>query len=483
MDVLEFIATNIFNEVAILIGLITLIGLLLQRKPVDDVVGGAVRATIGIIILFIGVDVFVGGLASFQAIVASAVGLDPPEATNTLNEFLGTHGSSVALVITFGFILHLVLVRVLKTRYVYLTGHLLFWMSLVVTACLVQAFGDLDEWRLVLVGAVIVGCYWTIQPLFIAPMMRKVIKSDDWGFAHTSSSVAWLGGKVAPLVGDPQRDDVEKIRVPKKVSFFKDITVSTAVVVGLIMLIGMVFADSDVAAEQAAAYDPEINSWVWAVIAAFRFAAGIAILLYGVRMFLGEIVPAFTGISQKAIPGSRPGLDVPTIFPVAPSAVMVGFLATTGTFLILMGVFAAAGWFVLVPPMIMLFFVGAGAAVYGNAFGGWRGAAVAGVISGITLAFGQWVGWHLLSDTAPELATLADPDWYLMILVVLGLGELFSGLGENAVLLVGAVLLAVFGAWLWVIKRIQRRAGEPVTGLEEESELTDQPSGQPSGEQ
>ncbi|AYY15683.1 PTS ascorbate transporter subunit IIC [Actinobacteria bacterium YIM 96077] len=473
MDVLEFIATNVFNEVAILIGLITMIGLLLQRKPVEDLIGGAIRATIGVLILFIGVDVFTGGLESFQAIVASAVGLDPPEASNTLDQFLGEHGSNVALVITFGFVIHLVLVRVFKTRYVYLTGHLLFWMAVVITACLVQAFGDIDQWRIVLVGSIIAGCYWTIQPLFIAPMMRRVISSDDWGYAHTSSSVAWLGGKVAPLVGDHQQHDVENVRMPRRLSFFKDVTVSTAVVIGVIMLIAIAFADQGVASEQAANYDPEVNTWVWAVIAAFRFAAGIAILLYGVRMFLAEIVPAFTGISEKAIKGSRPGLDVPTIFPVAPSAVMVGFVSTTATFLILMGVFAALGWFVLVPPMIMLFFVGAGAAVYGNAFGGWRGSVVAGAITGVALAFGQWAGWHMLADTAPELATLADPDWYIMMLVVLGLSELFSGFGANAVLLVALVVAVAFGVWLWTVKRIQRRAGEPVTGLEPESDVTD----------
>lgn len=136
---------------------------------------------------------------------------------------------------------------------------------------------------------------------------------------------------------------------------------------------------------------------------------------------------------------------------------MVGFLSTTVTFLVLMGVFAAAGWFVLVPPMIMLFFVGAGAAVFGNAFGGWRGAVLAGVVAGVSLAFGQWLGWNLLSDTAPELATLADPDWYLMILLLLGLGELFSGFGDNGVLLAGLVVVAVFGVWTWFLKRLQRR--------------------------
>ncbi|WP_035811919.1 PTS ascorbate transporter subunit IIC [Jiangella gansuensis] len=475
MDALEFIALNLFNEVSILIGLITAIGLILQRKPVEDVVGGAIRATVGIIILFIGVEVFTGGLASFQAIVASAVGLDPPESTNSLDGFLGERGSDVALVITLGFVAHLLLVRLLRTRYVYLTGHLLFWMALVITASLVQVFGDLERWQLVLVGSVVAACYWTVQPLFIAPMMRKVIKSDDWGYAHTSSSVAWLGGKLAPLVGDPARHDVEQVRMPRRLSFFKDVTVSTALVIGLIMVVGVAFADSQVAEAQADAYNPDVNPWVWAVIAALRFAAGIAILLYGVRMFLAEIVPAFTGISEKAIPGSRPALDAPTVFPVAPSAVMLGFVSTTATFLILMGVFAAAGWFVLVPPMIMLFFVGGGAAVFGNAFGGWRGAVLAGAITGVTLAFGQWLGWNLLSDTAPELATLADPDWYLMILLLLGLGELFSGLGDNAVLLTGAVVVAIFGVWVWLLKRLQGRAGDGMAESETDESASDAP--------
>jgi ascorbate-specific PTS system EIIC-type component UlaA len=36
VDVLQGIANNVFGEVAILIGLITLLGLVLQRKPVEE---------------------------------------------------------------------------------------------------------------------------------------------------------------------------------------------------------------------------------------------------------------------------------------------------------------------------------------------------------------------------------------------------------------------------------------------------------------
>lgn len=468
-DVLRFVANNVFNEVAILIGLITLAGLALQRKPIEEVVGGALRATVGIVILFIGVDVFTGGLESFQQVLASAFGFDPPQSSNTLNDFLGSHGGTVALVITLGFLWHLLLVRVLRTRYVYLTGHLLFWMALVITACLVEVFGDVGQWRLAAAGAIIAGCYWTIQPLYIAPLMRRVIGSDDWGYGHTSSSTAWVAGRLGRLVGDRERQDIERVTMPRRLSFFKDVTVSTALIIGVIMLAGIGFADPSVVNEQAQAYSEDVDSWVWGVIAALRFAAGIAILLYGVRMFLAEIVPAFTGISEKAIPGSRPALDAPTVFPYAPTAVMAGFVATTATFLVLMAVFAALGWFVLVPPMIMLFFVGAGTSVFGNAFGGWRGALLGGVVTGTVLAFGQWLGWTLLSSTAPELATLADPDWYLMMLVVIGLGQLFSGLGVNTVLAVPVAVFVLFVVWASILKRLQRPRAAG-TGAEHEAE-------------
>ena len=41
---LEWIANNIFNEVAILIGIIVIVGLLLQRKRFEEILSGAMTA-------------------------------------------------------------------------------------------------------------------------------------------------------------------------------------------------------------------------------------------------------------------------------------------------------------------------------------------------------------------------------------------------------------------------------------------------------
>lgn len=416
---ITWIANNLFNQVAILIGLIVLVGTWIQRKRFEEVFAAAIRATLGVLILFIGIDVFVGGLLSFQTIVSSAFGLKPPQAAKTLADFLGTYGGPIALIITIGFLIHVILVRVLPfLRWVYLTGHLMFWISVIVAATLVEAFPKISTTSLVLWGSVIVAVYWSLQPLYIARYMREVIGSDDWGYGHTSSAGCFLGATFGRYVGSKEKHDTEKLQLPPRLAFFKDVNVSTAVVIGVIMILAAAFADKALLAEQAKKFSATIDPWVWTILVGLRFAAGIAILLFGVRMFLAEIVPAFKGVSDRLIPGSRPALDVPTVFPFAPTAVMVGFLASTVTFLILMVIFGAVGWFTLVPPMIMLFFPGGGAGVFGNAYGGWRGAVLGGVINGLFLAVGQATVWGMLSNTAPELATLGDPDWYILVWLI-----------------------------------------------------------------
>lgn len=466
-DVLQWFANNVFNEVAILIGLIVLIGLLLQRKRFEDVLQGVLRATIGVYAMFIGIAVFVGGLSAFQAIVASAFGKTPPTSGVSLDNFMKDKGSIIAMVITVAFLMHILIVRLFRLKFVYLTGHLMFWMSVVVTASLSAAFGSMGKWTMVLVGAGVVAVYWTIQPIYMQAKMKRVIGSDDWGYGHTSSSACYLAAAAGKHLGDPEKHDTEKLRLPRVLSFFKDVNVSTALIVMIIMLVSMAFAEPAVRAEQAATYSASMNPWVWAVVSALRFAAGIAILLFGVRMFLAEIVPAFKGISDKVIPGAKPALDCPTVFPIAPTAVMIGFLSSTGVFLIAMVLFPALNWFggfVLVPPMIMLFFPGGAAGVFGNKYGGWRGAVAGGAINGLFLAFGQAITWHLLTNTGPQMATLADPDWYVVSWAILFVRHPIAfGDGYSAFVTVfGWLLVATAVLAIYLVTRRRRRPSTPV---------------------
>jgi PTS system ascorbate-specific IIC component len=461
--ILRFLADNIFGQVPILIGLITLAGLLLQRKRIEDVVAGALRATIGVVILFIGVDVFSAGLTSFQTVLASAMGTTPPTAQRSLSEFLGEQGGTIALVITTAFLLHVLLVRAFRAaRHLYLTGHLMFWISAITVATLVTIVPDADQTTLVLCGAGFVASYWTLQPLWMRPLMLRLMPQDSFGFAHTSSLTCLATGVLARPLGrgtEERRDarDTEKLRLPRQLSFFKDVNVSTALIVSLLMLVAVAFADPSVVGAQAAETDDSLSPWVWALLVGLKFAGGIAILLFGVRMFLAEIVPAFKGFSDRIIPGTRPALDAPTVFPVAPTAVMVGFVSATAVFLGCLTLFAVLGWFTLVPPMIMLFFCGGAAAVFGNTVAGWRGALLGGVLTGLVLAVGQAVTWGALDGAAPELATLADPDWYAVVWLLTA-GE--PVLGATTIWAVPVVALVVTVGVLVLLGRRDRRTAE-----------------------
>ncbi|MFC3995613.1 PTS transporter subunit IIC [Nocardiopsis sediminis] len=459
---LIWVADNVFGQVAILIGLITLLGLALQRKPLEEVVGGTLRAALGVVILFVGVDLFTGGLSAVQHVVSSAVGVAPPAAQSSLDDFLAAHGGTVALTTTVGFLLHVALVRAFRAaRYVYLTGHLMFWVSALVTACLVEAYGEgLPQLTLVLAGSVVAACYWTLQPLWTRPLMRRLTGKDDFGLGHTTSTLALLTAVVARPFGDPGRHGTERLAPPRRLAFLTDVNVGTALVIGAVLLAAMAFADprvlAGIVAEYNAAEGANVGVWSWGVLAALRFAAGIAVLLFGVRMFLAEIVPAFKGIGDTAAPGTRPALDVPTVFPFAPTAVMIGFAASTASFLALLVVFAATGWFTLVPPMIMLFFGGGAGGVFGNAVAGWRGAVIGGALNGVLLAAGQALTWGMLGSTAPELATLADADWYVIAWLLLGVGRVLPSVWA-APALAAAVTVAVL-AWPALRARRARRA-------------------------
>ena len=61
---------------------------------------------------------------------------------------------------------------------------------------------------------------------------------------------------------------------------------------------------------------------------ALQFGIGVSIILYGVRIILGELVPAFQGIANKVVPGARPALDIPIVFPYGANASLIGFLGS-----------------------------------------------------------------------------------------------------------------------------------------------------------
>ena len=133
MAVVNWIATNIFGNAGFLLGIIVMLGLILQKKSFSQTVQGTIKAIIGFQIIGIGSGIVVSSLNVFQPMWAEVFGLKAQSlgAYMGQNDFVKKFGTVVTLSMTFGFLINVLLARFTKFKYIYLTGHMMFWTSLI----------------------------------------------------------------------------------------------------------------------------------------------------------------------------------------------------------------------------------------------------------------------------------------------------------------------------------------------------------------
>lgn len=152
---------------------------------------------------------------------------------------------------------------------------------------------------------------------------------------------------------------------------------------------------------------------VFALQLAGQFAAGVFVILAGVRLILGEIVPAFKGISEKLVPNSKPALDCPIVYPYAPNAVLIGFISSFAGGLVSMAIMILTGTTVILPGVVPHFFCGATAGVIGNASGGVKGATVGAFMQGALISYLPIFLMPVLGGLGFEGSTFSDADFGL----------------------------------------------------------------------
>jgi len=246
----------------------------------------------------------------------------------------------------------------------------------------------LNEIMIIIFGSIVQGALLTLLPAISQPVVRKVIGSNDFAIAHLTTLGTVPAAYIGKLVGDPSKS-TEDMKLPKGLAFFKDTAVAISVVmIVFYMVLIFIAGPSRVAGiQEILGNSVGTNYIVFGLLQSLGFAAGILVLLQGVRMLLGELVPAFKGISEKIVPSAVPALDVPAIFPYAPNALMIGFIMAVVGMLAAMVASSLAFGVVPLVSIIGAFFTGGVAGIFGNALGGRRGAIVAGFMYGFILIF------------------------------------------------------------------------------------------------
>lgn len=418
---LDFIVSVLSNP-AIILAIIAAVGLIALKKSPSDIIKGTLKTIFGFLILQQGAGIIVNALIPFSTMFNEAFGLTGVVAEdNALVAAVQTVlGKETAFILVFSFLINLIIARFTRWKYIFLTGHMMF--SFAGTMAIVFHQMGISSMKTIVLGSIIQGISMVLFPAISQPFVRKVTGNDNVAFGFWGSSWISMSGWVGGKLGNKEQSS-EEVKVPKSLDFLKDMSVLMGIVMVVIYVVTSFFVDKATMAEIAGGQ----NTLQFVIMSALTFVVGILILLQGVRMFLGEIVPAFKGVGEKIVPGAKPALDVPIFYSFAPIGVTLGFLSALAGGLIVTA-FSSFLPVVVLPSVIGLFFMGGAAGVFGNATGGRRGSIIAGFFLGLSWTLLVALAYPLVDVTAYGVEALwfASPDAIIVVILIRLVGALFG---------------------------------------------------------
>lgn len=417
---MEFITSNILRNPPVLLGLIAAIGLIVQRKNIADIIKGSFIAAFGMLILDTGVGLITGTISPINTAFQEAI-IGQEAVGDALNDatFTASYGGDVGLAMFAGLVLHLLIARFTSVKTIFLTGHMLWWFPFIFVAAGVEA--GITGVSLVMFGAVFSALYWSFIPWIMRKYVWAVTEDDSFLIGHPTGVLSIISGAVAKRFGNKEHS-TEDVNVPKSLSFFREISVTGGLVIFAMYFVVAIVIPQLVAEGQ--------NAFMLSVNQGLTFGAGLLIMLYGVRLLINQIIPAFQGISEKVIPGSKPAFDVPILFNYRPNAVIIGFIVAMITSTILVVIANSFNIFgvILVPLVVTSFFEMGGAAVVGEGQGGMRGAIIGTIVSAFVMVLLMGISVIVYADTIQNwILVFGGNDLSLFGSIAKWIGDLLSG--------------------------------------------------------
>lgn len=378
------------RNTALIMGLIALIGLLLQKKSATDVISGTMKTVVGFMVFNIGSSAMSTVVQTFTDLFNTAFGI---EGVTTQVEVatglaLNTYGTEVALVMLLGFVVNLLVAKFTKFKAIFLTGQHFLYFACVIA--LIFIANGLPMPVTVIIGGILLGFFGAALPSICQPFMNKIIGADNLAMGHFNCIGYAFAGYVGKLIGKmnkgAEQKDTSTVQMPKFFELFRDFIFSVALFMVVLFYVAVIACvvngHMDFVLEKAGN-----DIWfIYPFLQGLQFAAGMSVLIYGVRQFIAEITAAFVAISEKYIPNSKPAVDCPAIFPFAPTAVLIGFVGSFFGGLAAMALMIAFhSSTIMIPAAGICFFSGGTCGIFGNAYGGWKGALIGSFIVGMAL--------------------------------------------------------------------------------------------------
>ncbi len=408
---------DVLSTPAILIGIFVLLGnLLLQNSPTKTI-SGTLKTIIGFSLLTLGAEIAGDTLNSFSVMFTEAFGLQASVMnTDAYGALLNERYSSATIIMMIAMILNLVIAKFTRFKHIYLSGHLVLYLS----GMLAMILNDFHPLIAVGLGSILLALYMSLSPHMLQKYTQDILGSDDFGIGNTGSLYFLFAAKLGEMIGDKSKS-TEDINVPQSFDFLQDSAVSMSLTMSTLFIIvslftGKTFIETNLSNGQ--------NYLFYSFMQGIIFAAGIHVLVTGIHMATNELVPAFRGIADKLINGATPSLDAPIMLSYSPNAMIIGFLSSLTGGVIGMFLMTLTSLPVIIPGMMQHFFLGGVSATYANSTGGRKAAFIAPFIIGLSMAFLPSLFIAFVGGDISDTVVFGDSDFTILGLLL----EAFFGL-------------------------------------------------------
>lgn len=431
--VIDFLVNDFLTTPTILIGLLILLGYVLQKAGIVKAVTGTISAMVGLQLIIFGGSQFSAVFKPITTAVCNATGIqgyimDSYAMKAASQEALGDRFGWMAYVFLIAFAVNLLLVffgKYTKAKGIFLTGNAgtahsqaMLW--------LIAANFALPSVATIIISGILVGVYWAYSTTLAAGVVDEVTDGGGFTVGHNQQVGIWFFGRLAPKFAGKKKIDCEDMELPGWLAMFNNNVTSVAVLMFVFVGLFCIPLGIDGITELAGG-----KHWlVYLIMVGIEFSMYMVILLQGVRMLCSELTASFQGIQQKLVPNAIPAIDVAALLPFSPNAATLGFLfCTLGTVFSMAILFFSGSSMMMLPGFTPLFFSGGPIGVVANKKGGLKAVIICCFLLGVIQTFGtcwaitqvhyvQATGWSGMFD----LSTV----WPAVIQVLRWIGSLFG---------------------------------------------------------
>ena len=198
---------SILTQPAWIMGLFALAGLIALKRPGHKILTGTLKPILGYIMLSAGAGVVAGNLAPLGTFIETGFHISGVVPNNEVIVSMAQSvlGVQTMIILILGYAVNILVARLTKFKYIFLTGHHSLFMACLLSAVL-QASG-FDGAALCITGGLFLGLVSAMLPAVGQNFTAKVTEGDDIAMGHFGS----LAYYISAAVGSIFKNEAEKL--------------------------------------------------------------------------------------------------------------------------------------------------------------------------------------------------------------------------------------------------------------------------------